>query len=228
MTKRMAELRDELLLHLPFTVFSVAGGMIVLGFMSYGMATTEREVFERASGSLFHVFHPLHMLFSTTATTAMFWRHERRWLKAVIVGVIGSLGICGISDVFLPYLSGSLLGVHMRFHWCIIEHPQLILPYIVVGLALGFILSPTTRKGTITSHSAHVLVSSMASLLYLVSYGLYDWGNVGGMVLIYMVVAVMLPCCTSDIVFPLLLIAEPQDKAGTGDMIDDERQQESP
>ncbi|KPL11854.1 hypothetical protein AMJ85_02665 [candidate division BRC1 bacterium SM23_51] len=207
------ELRDELFEHLPFTVFSVAAGMAVLGFMTYGAMAKDRELVERGSRSLFHVFHPLHMLFSATATTAMFWRHERRWLKAIVIGVIGSLGVCGLSDIFLPYVSGFLLGVRMQLHVCIIEHPQLILPYVLVGLAVGFILSPTTRKGTIFSHSAHVVVSSMASLLYLVSYGLHDWVSVGGLVLIYMVLAVMLPCCTSDIVFPLLLISEPADKA---------------
>ena len=213
MSKRLMELRDELFEHLPFTVFSVAAGMAVLGFMTYGAMATDRELVERGSRSLFHVFHPLHMLFSATATTAMFWRHERRWLKAIVIGVIGSLGVCGLSDIFLPYVSGFLLGVRMQLHVCIIEHPQLILPYVLVGLAVGFILSPTTRKGTIFSHSAHVVVSSMASLLYLVSYGLHDWVSVGGLVLIYMVLAVMLPCCTSDIVFPLLLISEPADKA---------------
>jgi len=212
-SKRLMELRDELFEHLPFTVFSVAAGMAVLGFMTYGAMATDRELVERGSRSLFHVFHPLHMLFSATATTAMFWRHERRWLKAIVIGVIGSLGVCGLSDIFLPYVSGFLLGVRMQLHVCIIEHPQLILPYVLVGLAVGFILSPTTRKGTIFSHSAHVVVSSMASLLYLVSYGLHDWVSVGGLVLIYMVLAVMLPCCTSDIVFPLLLISEPADKA---------------
>lgn len=213
MSKRLMELRDELFEHLPFTVFSVAAGMAVLGFMTYGAMAKDRELVERGSRSLFHVFHPLHMLFSATATTAMFWRHERRWLKAIVIGVIGSLGVCGLSDIFLPYVSGFLLGVRMQLHVCIIEHPQLILPYVLVGLAVGFILSPTTRKGTIFSHSAHVVVSSMASLLYLVSYGLHDWVSVGGLVLIYMVLAVMLPCCTSDIVFPLLLISEPADKA---------------
>lgn len=48
----------------------------------------------------------------------------------------------------------------------------------------------------------------MASLLYLVSWGLYNWVDVGGMVLVYMLAAVMLPCCTSDIVFPILLTSK--------------------
>lgn len=206
---RVREIRNELLEHLPFTVFSVAAGMVILGLLTYGTIGAEREVVERGTRSLFHVFHPFHVLLSTVTTTAMFWRHERRWLKAIIVGVIGAVGICGISDIFLPYIAGFLVGVQMHLHICVIEHPLLILTYVAVGLVLGFALPRTTHKGTIFSHSAHVLVSSMASLLYLVSFGLHDWVAVGGMVLIYMVVAVILPCCTSDIVFPLLLTSEP-------------------
>ena len=208
MTNRMRHVRDELLEHLPFTVFSVAAGMAVLGLITYGAVDARREALERGTRLLFHVFHPLHILLSTVATTAMFWRHERHWLKATVVGVVGAVGICGISDIFLPYIAGFLLGVRMSLHICVIEHPQLILSYVAIGLVLGFALPRTTRKATIFSHSAHVLVSSMASLLYLVSYGLYDWVAVGGMVLIYMVAAVILPCCTSDIVFPILLASE--------------------
>ncbi|MHC4236360.1 MAG: hypothetical protein ACYSUQ_14680, partial [Planctomycetota bacterium] len=35
-------------------------------------------------GDLFHLFHPVHMFFSAAATTAMFWRYERRLIKAMV------------------------------------------------------------------------------------------------------------------------------------------------
>jgi hypothetical protein len=42
--------------------------------------------------------------------------------------------------------------------------------------------------------------------MYLVAFGFEDWiGNLG-MVFIFMTVAVMGPCCVSDIVFPLLFV----------------------
>lgn len=208
MGKRLGELREELLEHIPFTVFSVAAGMAIVGFMTYAVAVVGGNAgrFELGGQMLFHVFHPLHVLFSAAATTAMFWRHERRWLKALVVGGVGALGICGISDIFLPHLSGLLLHAKMGgLHVCLIENPGLVVPFLLVGLFVGFILSPSSRKGTIYSHSAHVLTSSMASILYLVSFGLHDWIRVGGMVLVFMVLAVVLPCCVSDIVFPLLV-----------------------
>lgn len=192
----------ELQQHLPYTIFSVAVGMMVLGALT---VLIEVKEFPQASQNLFHIFHPLHILFSATATTAMFWRHNKKLVKALSIGFIGSLGICGISDIFIPFIAGCLLGVKMELHICIITHPMLILPFVFFGIFMGFVL-PTVVESTIFSHAAHVLISSMASIFYLVSFGLTNWIPVGGMVFIYMVVAVMLPCCTSDIVLPLLLV----------------------
>ncbi len=197
----IGELRE----HFPYSIFSVAAGMIILGFLTFGVRVFGSGNISTPAKGLFHVFHPIHILLSATATTAMFWRHEKRFLKAVIIGFIGAVGICGISDIFIPYIAGFLLGVKMHLHICIIEHPGLILPFVATGIFTGFIMSDTTEKSTIFSHAAHVLISSMASILYLISFGLIEWIHVAGMVFIYMILAVMIPCCMSDIVFPLLL-----------------------
>jgi len=193
---------EELQHHLPYTIFSVAVGMVALGVLT---VLIEAKEFPQASQNLFHVFHPLHLLFSATATVAMFWRHDKKILKAVSIGFVGAVGICGMSDIFIPFVAGYLLGVKMHLHICIIAHPMLVLPFVLFGLCMGFVL-PAMLESTIFSHAAHVLISSMASIFYLVSFGLTDWIPVSGMVFIYMVLAVMIPCCTSDIVFPLLLV----------------------
>ena len=195
------ELRD----HIPYSIFSVATGMIILGILTFGAQILGSINISDPSKGLFHVFHPIHLLFSATATTAMFWRHERRFFKAVIIGFIGAVGICGISDIFIPYIAGFLLGVKMQLHICIVEHPGFIMPFVITGIFAGLIVPSTTQKSTLFSHAAHVLVSSMASILYLIGFGLTEWIRVAGMVFIYMVLAVIIPCCMSDIVFPLLL-----------------------
>jgi hypothetical protein len=205
MGNQMRHILGELREHLPYSIFSVAFGIIVLGLLTFVAEIMGSGDISGPSRGLFHVFHPVHLLFSATATTAMFWRHEKRLLKAVIIGFVGSVGICGISDVFIPYIAGLLLGVKMHLHICIIEHPSFILPFVIVGIFTGFIVPDTTQKSTIFSHAAHVLVSSMASILYLIGFGLTEWIHVAGMVFIYMVLAVIIPCCTSDIIFPLLL-----------------------
>lgn len=171
------------------------------------MAEAGARIMSRASYSVFHIFHPIHLLFSAIATTAMFWRYERRLFKAVVVGVIGSLGVCGLSDIFIPYLGAVILGIHgVEFHWCLTQHPMLVLPFTVVGVVIGLFAAETVERCTYYSHSAHVFVSSAASLFYLISFGMMDWTSRLGSVFVLLLIAVTLPCCFSDIAFPLLMI----------------------
>ena len=196
---------NELREHLPYTIFSVAFGIVVLGILTFIAEIMGQGDIAGPSRGLFHIFHPIHLLFSATATTAMFWRYEKAFLKAVLIGFVGAVGICGISDIFIPFIAGFLLGVKMQLHVCIIQHPSLILPFVLTGIFAGFIIPDTTQKSTIFSHTAHVLISSMASILYLIGFGFSDWTHAAGAVFIYMVLAVIIPCCSSDIIFPLLL-----------------------
>jgi len=159
-----------------------------------------------ASDELFHIFHPIHILFSAVATTAMFWKHEKRMGKAVVVGFTGSLAICGISDIFFPFVGGIFLGAPMHIHICLIENPGLLLPFAAVGVLAGLTANKSFEHSTQYSHSAHVFVSSMASILYLLSFGLTDWIHVLGGVFLVTIIAVMIPCCASDIVFPLTCV----------------------
>lgn len=197
-------IKEELKEHLPYTIFSVAGGVALLGVFTFFSNLSQSDISE-SSHQLYHIFHPLHILFSAATTTAMFWRYKKKMIKAAIVGFVGAVGVCGISDIVMPYFSGYLLGMeHMHLHICIIEHPMVILPFAFTGIVVGMLVPPESHKSTIFSHSAHVLISSMASILYLVSYGLTEWMSVIGLLFFYMVLAVVIPCCASDIVFPLL------------------------
>ncbi len=217
----------ELRRHLPFSVFSVAAGIVVLAMLTAVIQSVggdlgrpheaqavqaehahdhDHEVLATPAGGLFHVFHPVHLLFSAVATTAMFWRYERRLWKAVITGFVGSVVVCSLSDIFFPYIGGLLLGAEMGFHLCIVEHPGLVFPFVFVGIGVGLLAAETVKASTFVSHSAHVFTSSMASILYLVTYGLSGWMEHAGWVFLVVVVAVMIPCCISDIIFPLLVV----------------------
>ena len=212
----LRHLRQELLSHLPFSIFSTIGGMAVVAMLTFLGEPLYKENLPGAFRELFHIFHPVHMLFSATATTAMFWQYERRWLKATVVGFLGAILVCGASDILIPYASGLILGAKMQPHICIIEHPGLVLPFALVGVAAGFLSSGHIVRATVFSHSAHVLVSSAASLLYLVSFGLEHWIDRAGWVLIFMVLAVVIPCCFSDIVFPLLAVTRKDETPPAG------------
>ena len=197
--------------HLPYSIFGVVISLIILGILNYLAVIFRSELLlPEASGSLFHIFHPIHLLLSATVTTAMFWKHERKLLRALAIGFAGSVMICSTSDILIPYLGVRLLGLSMDMHFCLLDHPEILLPFAVFGSAVGLLVPKAIERSTQYSHSAHVLVSSMASILYLISFGLEKWMDQASAVLVITVVAVMIPCCVSDIVFPLFL-------AGTGE-----------
>ena len=191
--------------HLPYTIFGVSMGLVLMGMLTF-LATLmhSEDSLSVASSEMFHVTHASHILFSAVATTAMFWKHEKRILKAIIVGALGSIGICALSDSIFPTIGGRLLGVQMHMHICILEHPGIIIPFAVVGVIAGFLILGAIEKSTQYSHSVHVLFSSISAILYLIGFGLHEWIHQLGGVFIITVIAVMVPCCLSGIVFPLV------------------------
>lgn len=163
----------------------------------------------------FHLFHPAHMFFSAAATTAMFFRYERRVLKAIIIGMIGAIGVCGVSDIVMPHVSLMILGVRPPWHICIIEHPMLVLPFALIGVAVGLGASLGVTRSTLFSHSLHVFASTMASIFYMVGpLGMLAWIDELGMVFLFVALAVMIPCCVSDIIFPLVMTSSGRARYG--------------
>lgn len=207
--RKLVHIFQELSEHLPYSAFGVIISLMILGILNYfAVAFKAQGTLPQASENLFHIFHPIHMLLSATTTTAMFWKHERKVIKAFVVGFLGAVVVCGLSDILLPFLGGTLLGVKMKLHICILVHPQIVVPFTLVGILIGYLVPEAIEKSTQYSHSMHVLVSSMASVLYLITFGLTNWIHVVGAVFIITLVAVVLPCCLSDIVFPLTFVEE--------------------
>lgn len=209
---------NELLRHLPFSVISAIAGIAIIAGLT--MAGKVQHLV-----NIFHLFHPTHLLLSAIATTVMFRRLSARKLSsfstlhailytlyAAFIGFTGSVVMCSLSDIVLPYLCGNLLGGKMVWHFCLSEHSMLVLPFVFLGILLGFWSGVYIRYSTFLSHSGHVLVSTMATLLYLVAFGMSDWLSNIGVVLLITVFSVLIPCCLSDIVYPMLFIRRRQDK----------------
>ena len=197
----------ELAHHLPYSIIGAIIALILMGILTFFAVLMKAEnLLPKATRELFHILHPAHILFSSVATTAMFWKHEKKFVKAVLIGFFGSILICGISDIILPFWGGIILGVDMVMHVCIVENPLLILPFAIVGVLAGLLITQSVEHSTEYSHSAHVLISSLASISYLLAYGLQDWIHLVGGVFIVTVLAVMIPCCASDIAFPLYCV----------------------
>ncbi len=159
---------------------------------------------------LFHLFHPAHILFSAIATTAMFYKYDKNLFKAITIGSIGSIVICTISDALVPTITTKMMGYSSEVHLCIAESPMQVIPFAIIGVFLGLaaVLSGSL-KSTITSHSVHVITSTMASLFYIIAHtGKLVWIDQIGVVFLMTVVAVGGICCLSDVIFPLMFTKE--------------------
>ena len=208
MTERRGNLiAAEFAHHLPYTII---GSLISMaGIWWFGSQHLESGhsalLFQQARAS-FHLFHPLHICLSAIATTSLFWRYERNIARAVWVGAWGTTLPCGLSDYVFPYIGGRLLGQPMELHVCIVKEPQLFFSFLALGILGGFWAESRLRGSHLFSHGAHVLVSSAASLLYLVSFGFTSWmTDVQNIFPVFaiIVLAVWVPCCISDIIIPV-------------------------
>ena len=206
MKQRWNLLITEFAHHLPYTI---VGSLIAMaGVWWFGTQSISNgrgdELMLQARAS-FHLFHPLHICISAIATTSLFWRYERHVVRAVVVGALGTIIPCGLSDYFFPYVGGRLLGQTMELHVCLVQHPQLFFSFLALGILGGFWAEERVTGSHLFSHGAHVFVSSVASLLYLISFGFTSWMTDVRLVFpafITIVLAVWIPCCISDIVVP--------------------------
>lgn len=200
-------LSGEIMCHLPQAVFSVALALIVLSLVTYFSAGILPKIACKSAHMLFHSFHFMHIVFATTGTVVTFCRFSKNILKTVLIGIICPLIFCTLSDVIIPYIGGRLLGVSMHFHICFVSELANIMPFMLIGLINGFAISkhPEVTRGSYAafSHGVHIFVSSLASSFYLVSHGFTHWYLQIGMVFLFLVIAVVVPCTLSDIVVPI-------------------------
>ena len=65
----------ELGAHLPYTIFGVTMGLMLMGILTFFATLMHSEhLLAGAASEFFHVTHASHILFSAVATTAMFWK----------------------------------------------------------------------------------------------------------------------------------------------------------
>jgi len=193
---RFRYIAAELKEHAPFTAFGAGVGVVVMAAVWIaGLAPS-------VTYNAFHILHPAHLLLSSAVTATMFRRHGGNVLPAVAIGIGGAIAICTISDIVLPHLGGAALGGSMTLHIEIIEHPWLALLPALAGAAAGALALRWTR----CPHAAHVLISTLASLFYLIGFGELDWLPMFPLVFVVLFIAVWVPCCASDIIFPILFM----------------------
>lgn len=185
----------ELKNHAPFTFLGATSGILIFFFL--------RNVPYKISFGLFYTFHPLHVFLSAFVTTSMFklLNKDAKPLKIFLVGFIGSIGVATLSDSILPFIGETILKLpHRELHLGFIEKWYFVNTLAIIGVILGA-KTPATKF----PHSAHVFVSTWASLFHVL---MAVSGTVSAIlyfeILILLFLSVWLPCCFSDIVFPIL------------------------
>jgi len=192
----------ELKKHAPFTFFGALTGiviMICLHSMPY-----------KSAYSVFYVLHPTHVFLSALVTASMYRNYKCRedagkcspW-KILTVGFFGSVGIATLSDSVMPYAGELLLKMpRAEPHIGFIEEWYIILPLALAGISIAYF-----RPSTKFPHAGHVLISTWASLFHIIMAG----GKIMSVfystaIFVFLFLAVWVPCCVSDIVFPLVFV----------------------
>jgi hypothetical protein len=154
------------------------------------------------SETLFWTLHPLHVFLSALVTVGLFRLHRRAgWMMSVLVGFYGSVGIATLSDSVIPFVGETMLGLpHRAIHLGFVEMWWLVNPLAAAGIAVA-VWRPWTRL----PHAGHVWLSTWASLFHMTmaTDTAFSWSSLL-VVPLFLFLAVWIPCCTSDILFPLL------------------------
>jgi len=191
MLRRIA---SELARHAPFTASGAVTGIIIMVIIVFG------NIPSKVSYNIFYTLHPIHVILSALVTTAIYkkYSNSKIWV-AILIGYFGSIGIATLSDAIIPYLGGALLNVKMGLHIPFIEKWWLVNPLALIGIIIGY-MRPTTKL----PHLGHVLLSTWASLFYFTAFGIAYWIPLLPFIFMFLFLAVWIPCCLSDIAFPLL------------------------
>jgi hypothetical protein len=187
--KVLTELKE----HGPFTFLATLVAIMLVVIVKFSFSQNIPE-------ALFHIMHPAHIFVSALVSAAIFYKYKKNIIQALLVGMFVSLIIGTISDVLVPWLGGLLFNFETNLHVPLFQETFLILSTAIIGSILGIITKISKEP-----HFLHVFLSVFASLFYLTSFsqGL-SYIEFVLMVLIVFI-AVLIPCCMSDIFFPVIL-----------------------
>ncbi|OGS46819.1 MAG: hypothetical protein A2539_09775 [Elusimicrobia bacterium RIFOXYD2_FULL_34_15] len=191
---------NEMKKHFPFTAI---GAVIGIVFMYFSYTLSYKTAY-----NIFYILHPLHVLLSALVTASMYEFYKKgkiNLLLLLFVGYVGSVGIATLSDSLIPYFGEILLDMpNRKIHLGFIEKWWLVNPLALIGIAIAY-FKPSTKF----PHMGHVLVSTWASVFHIIMaigkpIGFLQYA----MLFTFLFLAVWVPCCMSDIVFPLLFVKD--------------------
>jgi hypothetical protein len=185
----------ELKEHSPFTLIGSIVGVLLMFLM--------RNMPYSVSYKIFYTLHPAHVFLSSFVTTSMYRLHKDKYSfwKVVLIGYFGSIGVATLSNSIIPFIGETLLKMpNAEAHIGFLEEWWIVNPIALLAIGLAY-LKPYTKM----THAGHIFVSTAASLFHIMMAKGSGFSPVDSVLIVaFLFSAVWLPCCTSDIVFPLL------------------------
>lgn len=228
--RRLNAIYAELKSHAPFTLFgSFTGVACMLLFKNLDYETSRRIFYVFHPG---HVFLSAIVI----ASMFELYTKKKRLFYILAIGILGSVGVGTLSDSLIPYAGELILGMHFDPHAhggtdvagsedsaghehehegakqqeSFAEHAHIgfiEVWYIVIPAALAGVLIAYFKPKTKFPHAGHVLLSMWASSFHII---MAMGGDISLLKMIgsfgFLFLAVWVPCCFSDIVFPLLFV----------------------
>ena len=228
--QRLKAIFTELKSHAPFTLFGSFTGIICMLLFRNLDHETSRRIFY-----VFHPGH-VFLSAIVIASMFQLYAKKKKLVYILAIGVLGSVCIGTLSDSLIPYAGELVLGMHIAPHAhgstgaaepedaagqahehegavedeSFAEHAHIGFIegwYIVIPAAIAGVLIAFFKPKTKFPHAGHVLLSTWASSFHMLMAMngqisvLKAVGSFG-----FLFLAVWLPCCFSDIVFPLLFV----------------------
>jgi hypothetical protein len=194
--KKKELISEELLHHTPFTAIASILAIFVVIVVTGFTTITHTE-------STFEIIHYTHILVSGIATSAIFYKYKKSKVQALLIGITGTILLGTFSDTLFPFLGAIIFNFTPELHVPLIETPLIVIGIAILGSLIGLV-----TKNSEFPHTLHVLLSVFASLFYLIAFAniLTPIGWIISFIIIF--TAVIIPCCLSDIIFPLLFIKD--------------------
>ena len=227
--EKVRHILEEMKGHAPFTCIGAMLGIVFMLLFINMSGFAGRALF-----AIFHPAHVFLSALVTTSMFKIHIE-KKRFLLVLAVGYFGSVGIATLSDIVIPHFGSKLLGLDVPTHAQLHQHDtgdenklrhQMQGPsdepgppengihlgfieewYIVNPAALLGILIACFLQRTKFPHAGHVLISTWASASYLLMTVETEMTIAAALgIFVTLFIATWIPCCISDIIFPLMFV----------------------
>ena len=230
MIEKIKHIWAELKGHAPYTILGALAGIMFMIIFRNISRNNASVMF-----SIFHPSHVL-LSAMVTASLFSIHKKGKNLLLIFIIGYFGSIGIATLSDSVIPYAGEKIFGLdvpthqklhadgahqnhdedehtagehhecceddHSGIHLGFIEDWYIVNPAAILGVLIAYMI-PRTKF----PHAGHVLISTWASSAHILMNSSGEISiSMAAAAFVVLFIAVWLPCCISDIVFPLLFV----------------------